>query len=403
MTDATYRLAVLAFCVLFQALSFGLVFYGFAVMLVPFAEDFGKGRGELMLAIVFLQVGIGVASAVLGRYIDRWPAHKVVFSGGGFLAAGFVLCALGGSYSVLLLAYGLLFPVGLVMAGSLTAQALAVRWYPDRRGFALGMVAMGTSVGGLLMPPLLAVMTASLGWQATFFALSVACFVLVSPPAWLLLRRPVPVAVAPGGGGSASAAAPVWTAASVLKRPLFWVCVAGFSPVIAAFTAIQMNIAAFASDQGIAAAGAASLLSVSALAMMAGKLFFASLSDRVSHGLLFAGVALGHVAVVVLLRTEQEFTGLALVMALFGFSVGGVLPLAGAFIAQAFGPASFGLAMGLLTPFVTASSALGPLYAGYAYDTSGSYLNAFSQFIYLLIPATVVVLMYFGVRPPQRS
>ena len=107
-----------------------------------------------------------------------------------------------------------------------------------------------------------------------------------------------------------------------MSQRVFWVLIIGLSPVVAAFTAIQLNIAAYANDAGLNATKGALLISVIALAMMFGKFFFASLSDRFSHRILFTVVILGHIITIFLLRMELSFDGLTAVMVVFGFSGG---------------------------------------------------------------------------------
>ena len=76
--------------------------------------------------------------------------------------------------------------------------------------------------------------------------------------------------------------------------------------------------------------------------------------------------------------------------------------MAGAIIAHSFGAASFGRAMGLVIPFVTASSAIGPLIAASVRDLTGNYVGAFTLFVYFLGPAMVVVLFFLKNQKVQK-
>ena len=67
-----------------------------------------------------------------------------------------------------------------------------------------------------------------------------------------------------------------------------------------------------------------------------------------------------------------------------GAATGGILPLSGYIIASNFGAASFGKVMGMVTLFLTMAT-FGPLLAGWAFDTTGSYDLAFRVFLVLLI------------------
>lgn len=393
MKSSNFRWLVLVFGLLFQSLSYGLVFYSFAVMVLPFQASFEVLLSEVMVATVCLQLGLGVFSALLGKFIDAWSPHVYVSLGGASLAVGFVACSQLNSYWAVLVVYATLFPIALVFSGPLAAQSLAVRWFPEKRGLALGISTMGTSLGGFFMPPLVAGLLVIGSWQSVYLMLALGCLVAICPIAWFLLRRQPPLNHANKGtlntGDQRS-----WSNSEIMRQRVFWILIIGLGPVVASFTAIQLNIAAYARDIGLDATNGALLISVIALSMMVGKVFFASLSDRFSRRMLFALVVLGHIAVILLLRFDLSFRAVAAVMMLFGFSVGGVLPLAGAVIAHAFGTASFGRAMGLVMPFVTVASAVGPLVAASVRDLTGSYAGAFMMFIYVLVPGMILVLLF---------
>jgi MFS family permease len=401
MKNSNYRWLVLSFSLLFQALSYGLIFYSFAVMLLPFQASFEVPLRKIMIATLCLQLGVGVFSALLGKFIDTWSPHIYVSIGGASLAAGFFVCSQLDSYWSMLVVYTTLFPMGLVLSGTLAAQSLAVKWFPERRGLALGMSAMGTSFGGFFLPPLVVWLLSNNSWQSVYLVLALACFLAICPVAWFLLRRQ-PNAIQSTTGPLDILDQRSWGNAEIMSQRVFWVLIIGLSPVVAAFTAIQLNIAAYANDAGLNATKGALLISVIALAMMFGKFFFASLSDRFSHRILFTVVILGHIITIFLLRMELSFDGLTAVMVVFGFSVGGVLPMAGAIIAHSFGAASFGRAMGLVIPFVTASSAIGPLIAASVRDLTGNYVGAFTLFVYFLGPAMVVVLFFLKNQKVQK-
>jgi len=66
--------------------------------------------------------------------------------------------------------------------------------------------------------------------------------------------------------------------------------------------------------------------------------------------------------------------------ALLGLGFGGILPLAAATLARAFGPASFAPMMGLMTPMLIPFQAVGTPFAAWVVDTTGSYRGALLSF-----------------------
>jgi MFS family permease len=79
------------------------------------------------------------------------------------------------------------------------------------------------------------------------------------------------------------------------------------------------------------------------------------------------------------------------VVLLTGIGLGGTLPLSSALLARAFGREAFGPMMGLMWPIAIPLQLLGPIFAAWIYDTSGSYRLAFMTFVGVLAIAIVLV------------
>jgi MFS family permease len=82
-----------------------------------------------------------------------------------------------------------------------------------------------------------------------------------------------------------------------------------------------------------------------------------------------------------------------LFIALFGIGFGGTIPLDPAIRAEYFGRTAFAKIQGIMSPLIMASSATGPILAGYLFDVSGSY--RFSFLITALFPCCSAVFSFF--------
>ncbi len=83
----------------------------------------------------------------------------------------------------------------------------------------------------------------------------------------------------------------------------------------------------------------------------------------------------------------------------FGFALGGLLPLWGALIGECYGSESFGQVMGLQSPLLLPPNILGALFVAWCFDSMSSYDLACNT--YLKISAVVVVLVLL-LRLPHR-
>lgn len=400
---------VLAVGMLFQAVSFGIGMYCFTFWVGPWVDEFGVGRSEVMTVFLTLQVAMGAVAPLAGRAMDRASIRMLVIGGAACLALALVVAARTSAIWQLLIVYGTLMMGGMLLAGPLAAQTLAARWFTRRRGFAIGISTVGTSLGGFVMPPLVTSLQANLGWRDANDALALLVLLVIVPPVWLLVRnRPEDAGLAgePAGKHEPAGAAPPaepdepdWKRGGLLRNRHFWLLVLAFTPLATAFGAAQQNLAPFTSDHGIGTQATALLVSIMALIMVGAKVTFGALSDRWDLRWLFLLAVAGLLAAFAVMSGPVSFPELAVACALLGVAAGGFLPLLANAISSRFGVASFGQVMGMVGPFTTLA-ALGPWFAGYIRDSTGSYDQAWFFLAMLMIPATVAMAL---LRPAPRT
>lgn len=397
LPDGRYRWLVVAYTLLMQAITVGTLIYCFALFALPWLEAFDAPRRDVMLAVSVLQVGMGLLSPFAGRALDALPMRLLIGVGAGAFAVGLWLVAHASALWQILLVYGLVFPFAMALTGTLAAQTLVARWFQDQRGLAIGISAMGTNLGGIVLPFVVAGLLVDLGWRDTLFWLGCAGFALVAPLGWLVMgRRPAPV-VQPG---STAATGPrQWTTREILGSRLFWIPVVSMLPLNTAFGAVQFNLGAYARDLGLDAGDAANLIALCSGCMILGKLFFGGLGDRLDHRHLYWIAAASMSAAMLLLQGEPPIWVVVAGVVCVGLAGGGILPMMGLIHGARFGVASFGRVMGLVMLTVTLSS-LGPLLAGWIFDRTGSYDAAFLLFLLLFLPG--ILLMKWLPAPGSR-
>ena len=395
---------VLAVAMLFQAVAFGIGIYSFTFWVAPWSAEFAVGRSEVMTVFITMQVAMGMLSPLAGRAVDRLSLRGLIIAGTLCLAAGLLLAGRAGALWHLNLVYGTLIVAGMLLAGPLAGQTLAARWFARRRGTALGVVTVGTSIGGFLVPPLVTGLHAEIGWRAANDCLALIVVLVIVPPVWLLVRNAPGAglrAVEGAGGDAGRDGGPVAAMATldILRQRVFWLTVLGFTPLATAFGGAQQNLGPYASDLGINAQSAAYLVSVMALVMIGAKIFFGAMADRWDIRVLFMLAVVGLGIAFGLMLLELSYFALVGVCALLGFVAGGFLPLLGALVSQNFDIRAFGQVMGMIGPFTTLA-AVGPWIAGYLRDVTGSYDPAWLALGALLVPSAAAIAL---MKPRRRS
>ncbi|MEQ8691577.1 MAG: MFS transporter [Pseudomonadales bacterium] len=390
MADRHYRWVVVLYSLVIQAVSIGILIYCFALFVLPWLDDFSASRRDVMITISLFQVGMGVLSPLIGRLFDIYPIRFIVVAGAGLLSTGLWLTHLATALWQVWLIYATIMPLSCALMGTLASQTLVAKWFHDKRGLALGLSAMGTSIGGVVFPLVVAGWLVDIGWRETFTHLALTCLLLVIPLTLIVLRRQPPARPAPQSSGQDMGDYRIWTSREILTTSLFWLPFLSLVPLNMAFGALQFNLAVFARDSGLDDATAAQLISISSFCMIVGKLFFGSLGDRLDHRYLY-WIAAGCMALSILLfLTAASYAGLLIAVVCMGLAGGGVLPLMGLIFGARFGAASFGRVMGFVMLNVL-FGATAPVLAGWIYDVSGSYVPALWGLLLLIAPALIAM------------
>ena len=395
--DSYYRWIVVAYGVTLQAISVGTLIYCFTLFTLPWLEEFCSSRRDLMLTIALLQIGAGVMGPLAGRALDTFPLKWVILTGLACMVMGLLLAQRATALWHLWLVYATLMPITMTLTGTLAAQTLVSRWFTDNRGFALGISAIGTNVGGIILPILVSAWLLQVGWRDTLNNLMFLAVALVLPLTFLVLSRsPTPASNLESGGASDQR---VWTTREILTTSIFWIPFCGLAPLSMAFGTLQFNLGIIVRDIGLDTAVTGNLIALTSVCMVAGKLFFGIMGDRVDHRKLYWIANVATIIALLLVLYAQTLPVLVVATVATGISGGGILPLMGLMYSSRFGVASFGRVMGFGMLTIMAG-AVSPIGAGWVYDLYGSYSIALVTLALIMLPAGIAMIW---LRPPEPA
>jgi len=344
-----------------------------------------------MLAILSFQIVTGLLSPVLGRYMDQFAMRLLVLSGALAMSLGLFLLSLATEFWQIVAVHVTLLPVGMILTGTLASQTMVSKWFTEKRGLAIGVSSMGTSLGGLSVPLVTAWLIGEQGWQGAYLVLAMLSLILLVPLNYLVLRHDPPI-LRLQASETSGVEMKTWTTRQILESWAFWIPVLALIPINAAFGGTQFNLGAYMSDLGFGQAVAAQLIAITSGAMIVGKLFFGSLGDRVDHRKLYWLMAGLLLVSMYFYEGSPGRPALFLAASLQGFATGGVMPMMGIMYSSRFGTLSFGRVLGLVNLFLMIGS-FGSILSGWIFDLTQSYDAAFQIFALLLLPGTIV--MYF--------
>lgn len=388
ISDEYYRWIVLLYGVVLQAISVGTIIYCFTLFTLPWLDEFGSSRRDMMLTIALLQIGAGILGPFAGRALDTFSLRWVILIGLASMVLALALAQQVTALWQLWLIYATLLPVAMTLMGTLASQTLVSRWFTDNRGFALGISAIGTNIGGIILPIFVSAWLLHVGWRGTMNNLLILSVSVVLPLTLLILRRSP--ATHQDEQSSDTVDQRVWTTKEILTTSMFWIPFWGLAPLSMAFGTLQFNLGIIVQDIGLDAEVTAGLIALTSVSMISGKLFFGFMGDRIDHRKLYWVANAATVIAVVLMMNAQTLIVLVIATFAAGISGGGILPLMGLMYSHRFGVASFGRVMGFGMLTIMAG-AISPIGAGWVYDVYGSYSYAFIALILIMLPSGIAM------------
>jgi len=367
--------------------------FALGVFLVPIERAMGWSRGAISTVALLNWMAMGLGSFFWGALSDRAGGRGVAVGGGFLLGLGLVLSSQAQTLWQFYVCFGFLvgFAVGAFYA---PLTATTTKWFTARRGLAVALVSAGIGLGILIIAPLARALTSAWDWRVAMLVLGDLAWLVIVPVA-LLLREParshLPAADAPRPTGRP------YTMRGVLATPQFWAIALTHFACCAAHSGPIFHMVTHATDQGVAALAAATVLGVSGLASIAGRVGGGLLADRFgAKPTLIAGLALQAAMIFGYLFAHdlRAFVGLALV---FGAAYGGVMPLYALVTREYFGEKVMGSAYGAVFLISTLGMGLGSFAGGVIYDRLGAYTWLFLASS--AIGAAAVVLAFTFRRP----
>jgi oxalate/formate antiporter len=181
--------------------------------------------------------------------IERFGPRWLLAAGGAITGLSWVLTSRAESLLSVYLCYGVLggIGVGIVVVGTI---GLMARWFPDRRGFAIGVVMAGFGMGAMLTTFPITHSIARYGYQHTLVVFGVILGV-VGILAALGMRLPPPGYMADWRPQKGAAAVPDTRPGNMLRTPLFWLMFVMMSMMATSGLMVTSQMAVFTRDFGM--------------------------------------------------------------------------------------------------------------------------------------------------------
>lgn len=384
---------------------------GFTVFFLPLSKELGLSRAVTSLVLSSSRLEGGMLGPFSGLAIDRLGVRFfLVF---GSLVAGTGLILLGTvvhSLWSLFVVYGLVIGVGFNMGFFPTALAAINVWFIRRRTMAMGILNASWGAVGFVLVPVLSYIVLHFGWRSA----AVASGVLVmasAVPAFLVVRnspesmglRPDGAkpddapASAPGSGMAerrgAAEAQPDFTVRQALKSPTFWLLVVAANLRMSAHSSLIIHFVPLLVWKGFSQQAAANVLGLWSLLIIPAGLIIGACGDLWDKRRMLMVVMLLGAAPYFLLVFGSGSAHLYLSLVLLAIlDSAGVLNWS--LLGDYFGRRRFATLRGIVSGVASLTVAGSPVYAGWMWDRTESYVFAMLPFgVGLLVSAAIFPLL----------
>ena len=376
------------YCVLAAGMAIQLcagIIYGWSVFRGPVAAhlNWDAGAAALTSSIMLAMFVLGI---IVGGYAqDKLGPRKITLVGSVMIGAGMACTALIPTNApwLVYVTYGVVAGLGVGTVYTATIAAIQ-KWFPDRRGFASGMIVCAFGLSLVLFAPLAKSMLGGLGVPNTFLIFGVG-FLIICGICSIFVQNP-PQGHLPNGYTPTHAATQKqqYSPKEILKTKQFYLLAGGLLFTLPAYFILNPVFLSLGTERGLSDNLALAGVAITGVSSAAGRLIVAWVSDKIGRKAAMVSIAVIFLIATLMMIASQGVLFLVCIM-LISFSFGGAASVYSAMSTESFGTKYGGMNFGLVMLGFGISALVFPMISN-RLTANGSYTASF-----ILAAATCVV------------
>ncbi len=379
----------------------GMTITGITIFDPAILQEFGWSRGDLKFRDLLQLALSGLMAPFIGTLADRMSIRKLMMGGLALLSA----CV--AAYSQMTsLTQLYLINVGTALVLALCGLVLNVlivsRWFVQKRGTALGLTLVGTSLGGVIFPRFGAILLKTHTWREAMMIeamipllmLVIVAMVTRDSPADLGLR-----ALGASGSPGATLAITGMEYKDAIRTRTFWIltfcAMTTFYCILAAQAHMVLHLKGMGWSLEQAAGGVGILFTMG----LVGKFLIGYLADKLERRIVFLSNLSVMLVGALCLASMQEALLWPFIL-VFGLGWGGLYTMLQLTCMDSFGTRAGGKILGTITVLDALGGGLGIWITGVLFDRTKSYQSAFMVIAGLVFLALLAAL---ALENPQAA
>ena len=382
--------------------------YAWSIFVAPLEKEFGWSRADTSMVFTILVFMFGSTFILAGRLQDKLGPFKISVIGALANSLGFFMCAYTTSMGWMFFWLGVVAATGQGFGYSTPIPVMA-KWFPDRRGLAVGLAVAGYGGGSAIFGPLGGNwLIPTYGWRTTFMVFGIIFFIMGMAAAFVLKNPPAgykPAGWTPAPAAKAAATAYDFTPGEVLKTPAFYWMWIAYALGTSAGLMVISQLVPFAKSQGIPSTAVATMgIVVGAIGSASGRIFSGWMSDGLGRlNVLRLMTAVSALSMPILYAAGNNVAMLyALVFAIY-WCYGTMLSVNASTASDFWGTKNAGVNYGLLFTAWGVAGIIGPRIGGKMFVAYKNYQVAFWTGGILCAIALLCLLMAKRPAIPQQA
>ncbi|MBU6378296.1 MAG: MFS transporter [Gammaproteobacteria bacterium] len=365
-----------------------LVAATFGVFIGPIRGEFGWAASDTFSALLVVTFTAALLSPVVGGFVDRYGARRVVLL--GFVAEVLIFASFywqGPALWSFYLRYFLLAVLTLGTTHVAFARVITL-WFEERRGLALGLALSGVGLGGFVWPIFSQFMIGLVGWRAAYLALALTIGLVAIPVIYLLLLDKPPASAAAGATPSSSvtsAELPGMSFAETARTGRYWLLLGTFFLIGLVVQSVSFHLVPLLTERGFPPMVAAATQSALFFAVTSGRLLTGWLMDRFFAPRVALAFLCGPIVGILLLAVGGDARLAVFAAVLVGLAIGAEVDVLAYLTGRYFGQRHFSRIYGSCYGIYSLSGGIGPVLTSLVVENGGGYGTALGLLAAILV------------------
>lgn len=396
---------------LINVVGIGILYQSFTVFFLPLKRDFAVSSAAISLLYGAARLEGGIEGPVVGYLISKFGCRTMIFAGASMAGLGLILLATTHNFWTFFIVYVFVVSLGSNAGFFHPISAAVNNWFIRHRGVGFAFITASGSIGGMIMAPLLSYLILTYGWRTGAVAAGISILIVALPAAIPIRQFPEAMGLNPDGDPDpkiepetsdsiyTNAGEPDFTVKEALRTRAFWILMGAISLRLSVTVALNTHLVPILVWKGVSEANSAYLVSLFAFSNILCMPTLGWIGDRWNKSLLCSLCILPTVMVMMGLSFSHAGAVIYLLPVALAITMGNA-PLNWALIGDFFGRKAYATVRGVMGICYGAATFVSPVFAGWVYDTTGSYNLVLITFsIILLVAASSFVIL----RNPSLS